>query len=77
MEEIQPDREAHAKFFADLATYEMPFGKYAGRKIHRLPLEYLIWFRERGGFPKGRLGELMAQVCAIRSEGAGHLFDQI
>lgn len=41
-----------------------------------LPMEYLCWFLERG-FPKGRLGELMAQVCEIKSVGMDSVFDPI
>lgn len=41
-----------------------------------LPHEYLCWFLERG-FPKGRLGELMAQVCEIKSVGMDSVFDPI
>jgi uncharacterized protein (DUF3820 family) len=39
-------------------------------------MEYLCWFQERG-FPKGRLGELMAQVCEIKSVGMDSVFDPI
>ncbi len=63
------DREETARFFADLARYTMPFGKYQGVPIDELPLEYLLWFAGKGGFPNGRLGELMAIVCTIKSEG--------
>jgi uncharacterized protein (DUF3820 family) len=41
-----------------------------------LPMEYLCWFQERG-FPKGRLGELMAQVCEIKSVGMDSVFDPV
>ena len=41
-----------------------------------LPPEYLSWFQERG-FPKGRLGELMAQVCEIKSVGMDSVFDPL
>lgn len=61
----------------------MPFGKYgiqayppAGVPIMDLPPEYLAWFQERG-FPKGRLGELMAQVCEIKSVGMDAVFDPL
>ena len=40
------------------------------------PVEYLFWFKERG-FPKGRLGELMAVVCEVKGVGMDSLFDTI
>ena len=66
---MSPDRDETARFFADLARYTRPFGKYQGIPIDELPLEYLLWFQGKGGFPNGRLGELMAIVCTIKSEG--------
>ena len=36
----------------ELTTFEMPFGKYKGCTIARLPVSYLEWF-ERQGFHLG------------------------
>lgn len=52
----------------DLAHATMPFGKYSGRPLIRLPEEYLLWFQAKG-WPAGRLGQLMALALLIRSEG--------
>lgn len=41
-----------------------------------LPLEYLCWFQQKG-FPKGRLGELMARVCEIKAVGMDAVFDPL
>lgn len=41
-----------------------------------LPIEYLVWFKDRG-FPKGRLGELLAEVCAIKETGMDSIFDPL
>jgi hypothetical protein len=41
-----------------------------------LPGEYLAWFKERG-FPKGRLGELMAEVFAIKAVGMDCVFEPL
>ncbi|GGX64824.1 DUF3820 family protein [Saccharospirillum salsuginis] len=51
-----------------LANTTMPFGKYSGRPLIRLPEEYLLWF-EGKGWPNGRLGQLMALALLIRREG--------
>ena len=56
--------------FDDLARYRMPFGRYEGAPLYDLPYEYLYWFVERGGgFPKGRLGELMEFVYHSKADG--------
>lgn len=52
-----------------VARHKMPFGKYAGREIIRLPEEYLLWFANKQGFPKGELGELMALALEIHIAG--------
>jgi uncharacterized protein len=72
LEDIKADL---ADYLADLARYRMPFGRYRDRSIHDLPLEYLQWFREKGGgFPTGRLGELMAFVYHTKADGAEIIF---
>ncbi len=60
----------------ELANTTMPFGKYAGRRLIKLPEEYLIWFSNKG-FPSGRLGELLALALLVRSEGLEHLIEPL
>ncbi len=55
----------------------MPYGMFGKEKyppngvpLCDLPEEYLLWFKQRS-FPKNRLGELMAHVCARRAGVAG------
>ena len=75
------DREDFRNLLAEIGRTRMPFGKFgikayppAGVPIMDLPEEYLAWFKERG-FPKGRLGELMAEVLAIKDTGMDRVFD--
>lgn len=75
------DREDFRNLLAEIGKTRIPFGKFgiktyppAGVPIMDLPPEYLCWFKERG-FPKGRLGELMAQVCEIKNVGMDAVFD--
>jgi uncharacterized protein len=60
----------------ELATVNMPFGKYAGRKIIDLPEEYLLWFKDKG-FPEGKLGLLMALALEIKVEGLESLIEPL
>lgn len=55
-----------------LVTTPMPFGKYKGRLIADLPGHYLNWFG-RTGFPKGRLGQLLALMQELDHNGLSHL----
>ena len=66
---------AHAELL-ELATMKMPFGKYAGRLLVDLPEPYVVWFAQRG-FPKGRLGTLMAIVYEIKVNGLEYLFEPL
>lgn len=55
-----------------LANARMPFGKYKDRLLMDLPDSYLVWFKGQG-FPPGRLGEMLAAVLEIKSNGLEHL----
>ena len=74
------DLERLDAILRDLERYRMPFGRYGaaamppeGAPLYDLPIEYLAWFAERG-FPRGRLGELMAFVYEVKSVGAEEIF---
>lgn len=71
-------RRELAENLSDLVDFRMPFGRYRGSKIHRLPYEYLHWFVEKGdGFPSGRLGELMEFVYHTKAAGAEIVFSKL
>lgn len=70
--EQNPQRRA----LIELAWYRMPFGKYKGQYLLSLPLEYLLWFRQKG-FPQGRLGQQMKQMLEIKENGLEGLLHQI
>lgn len=77
------DRDDFRNLLLEIRKTRIPFGKFgiksyppSGVPIMDLPEEYLCWFKERG-FPKGRLGELMAQVCEIKSVGMDSVFDPL
>lgn len=66
MEHLTPDN------LKQLATMQMPFGKYSGKVLIDLPEEYLLWFSKKG-FPKGSLGTLMALSLELKIHGLEHL----
>ena len=68
-EELTPDPAV----FRQLLTAEMPFGKYAGRRLIDLPEPYVVWFKQKG-CPKGELGMLLETVYTIKANGREYLF---
>lgn len=61
----------------EIVKTKMPFGKYKDRLLCDLPVSYLEWFLRNGGFPKGKLGQMLATVYEIKLNGLEHLFDQL
>lgn len=55
-----------------LVTMEMPFGKYKGTLLCNLPVHYLEW-HHRNGFPKGKIGVLLATIYEIKTNGLENL----
>lgn len=59
-----------------LVSMPMPFGKYKGTLLCNLPVSYLEWF-QREGFPKGKLGMLLATIYEIKINGLESLLDPL
>ncbi len=73
MEDVQmPD----GAMLETLIKMEMPFGKYKGTILRRLPISYLEWFA-RKGFPKNKLGALLQCLLEIKMNGLEELLDQL
>ena len=78
------DGDGFRDTLTEIVRFRMPFGKYgpsnyppSGVPLYDLPVEYLSWFKAKGGFPKGRLGELMEIVHALKVDGSDAVFDPI
>lgn len=69
---MQPD----PSLLTDLLTYRMPFGKHKGKLLRELPVSYLEWMA-REGFPKGKLGQLLATLYEIKINGLEYLLAEI
>ncbi len=77
------DSEDFRNLLEEISETHIPFGKYGieacpprGAPIMDLPLEYLSWFEQRG-YPKGRLGELLAHIHEIKAVGMDCIFDPV
>lgn len=55
-----------------LANMRMPFGKYQGWLLIKLPEAYLVWYKNKG-FPKGQLGQLLELTLEIKINGLEEL----
>ena len=65
-----PSGNAHV--LSVITSMKMPFGKYKGRVLCDLPVEYLDWFA-RKGFPQGNMGMLLSTVYEIKLNGLEYL----
>ncbi len=76
------DWQAHlAAALEEIGRGTMPFGKYGpqafppnGVPLYDLPVEYLLWFKQKG-FPRGRLGQLLEIVMQIKLDGSETVFE--
>ncbi|HEY4209294.1 MAG TPA: DUF3820 family protein [Puia sp.] len=62
------DNQLNPELLIDLVKMKMPFGKYKDTVLCDLPVSYLEWFK-REGFPKGKLGMLLATLYEIKING--------
>jgi uncharacterized protein (DUF3820 family) len=60
------------KILITLISMKMPFGKYKGRLLCDLPVEYLEWFAKKG-FPPGQMGMLLSTIYEIKLNGLEYL----
>ena len=67
-----PDPE----LLTSLVEMKMPFGKYQGTFLYKLPVSYLEWFA-RKGFPKGKLGIQLQTLYEIKLNGLEFLLDRL
>ena len=67
---ISPNQQK--KTLIKLANYRMPFGKYADWLLVEIPETYFIWF-SNNGFPEGELGDFMAMMLEIKTNGLEYL----
>ncbi|MBC7383492.1 MAG: DUF3820 family protein [Bacteroidia bacterium] len=56
-----------------LVKTQMPYGKYKGTILYKLPVFYLEWYK-RTGFPKGKLGMQLETVFEIKLNGLEEIF---
>jgi uncharacterized protein (DUF3820 family) len=63
---------ADPNLLLQLVNMVMPYGKYKGVLLLKLPISYLEWF-QRKGFPEGKLGVLLQTLYEIKLNGLEHL----
>jgi len=60
----------------DLVSMEMPYGKYKGRVLCDLPVNYVEWLYNQG-LPAGKMGMLIGTLYEIKINGLEHLLKKI
>jgi uncharacterized protein len=66
------ENSVNSNLLLELVSFRMPFGKYKDYLICDLPEHYLSWYNTKG-FPKGKLGDLLATMYEIRLNGLEYL----
>jgi uncharacterized protein len=69
--------ELNPQILIDIQTKTMPYGKYKGVVIMRLPIAYLEWMLRKGGFPKGSLGMWLSTAYEIKLNGLESLLPKV
>ncbi len=64
------------QFLIDTANMKMPFGKYKGTFLIDVPEHYIVWYKNKG-FPKGKLGDMMALVYELKLNGLEEILRKI
>lgn len=64
--------QPNGELLIELVNLKMPFGKYKDYTLCDIPVSYLEWFN-RKGFPKGKLGVLLATLYEIKMNGLEYL----
>ncbi len=64
------------KILLEAVNLQMPFGKYKGIKLSKLPVAYLEWFA-RKGYPKSKLGMQLQMIYEIKLNGLEYLLEEI
>ena len=73
---MQDEPLANPQLLLQLISVKMPFGKYKNTRLCDLPVSYLEWF-QRKGFPKGKLGILLATIYEIKINGLSYLLEPL
>ncbi len=68
MDLLKPD----PNILLDLLKTKMPYGKYKGVVLYKIPVHYLEWYH-RKGLPKGKLGMQLATLYEIKLNGCEDL----
>ena len=69
--------QPNTQILIDLVKTPMPFGKYKGVILCKLPVSYLEWFVRKGGFPPGKLGMQLSTLYEIKLNGLEFLLEGI
>ncbi len=64
------------KLLIELANARMPFGRFKNSYLSRIPEEYYLWLQHEG-WPHGKLGQQMALMLDLKTNGLETLLDPL
>ena len=68
--------QAKPQLLLELIKMPMPYGRYKGIILYKLPVSYLEWFN-RKGFPQGKIGVLLQTIYEIKLNGLEYLLEPL
>lgn len=71
------ENQLKPELLKDLITTPMPYGKYEGTKIYRIPVNYLEWMEGASAYPAGKLGMLLRTAHIIKTNGLEYLLEPL
>lgn len=57
----------------EIIATKMPYGKYKGILLYKIPMFYLEWYYKKG-FPSGKLGMQLSTIYEIKLNGLDEIF---
>lgn len=67
----------NTEILKEIVKFRMPFGKYKNTILADLPISYLEWFKRKGGFPAGKLGQQLETVYEIKLNGLEDIISKL
>jgi uncharacterized protein (DUF3820 family) len=73
---MEPVHGFESTLIIEITRTKMPFGKYEGILIYKLPVSYLEWWAQKG-FSQDKLGKLLQLAYTIKINGLEYLLKPI
>ena len=69
---MEPVHDFNKELLIDIIRTKMPYGRFEGVAIYKIPVSYLEWWANQG-FPEGKLGKMLQLAYVIKINGLEYL----